>query len=355
MILRPSWVLIRASCVQGRDSSYASASVAAQLAAAPLLGRLDLASTQLQSVRGALAPRADVASGAVSARLAGVGFAVLPASVIGDILSFLPADQCARCALVCRAWRGVVADPTVWRILDLGVDSGVLQPLTDAKLLAATRMARGQLNSLYLDYCKQISTAALLEVVRANPLLDDLRIPLTGVERAYTPDIVRAILEAAPKLTVLNVSVKTADVADATRMLRHEPPFAALCLDELHVCRNAEDDQPDTATMLAFCSALAVYPKVWLTVLTMERLGLQLSTPAVADALSAAVIACRLPFMGLKGCDLSPASVPALVRLIRECDERTWATGYPERKRSAAGCSLRSAAGGCSSGEPHAG
>ena len=302
-------------CAQARDLGCPSAAVLAQLGAAPLLRRLDLMSDQVLSVRGSLAPRADAASGAGSTRHGVLGFLDLPRALAMHVFSFVPADARARAALVCRAWRDVIADASLWTVLDLSPTSGVAQPVADATLRGAAALARGGLTVLCLDDCVELSEEARLEVVTANA--GSLR-ELSCVSVA---DISGAtVLElacAAPQLMAFNVDVYDASVAEATRMLRNEAPFGAVQLCRL--CTEGPDTDEGEAPLnepelLAFCSAVAAHGSLEV----LEINDTPLNSPAVMDALSASALASKLLDLEVHGCALSPASVPALARLIRD-------------------------------------
>ena len=304
-------------CAQARGLGYASAAVQAQLAAAPLMQRLELASVKVLRARGTLAPRIDVASGAGGTCHGVLGFRDLPHAVALHILSFVPADARARAALVCRALRIIVADPRLWTVLDLSPDSGVVQPVTDATLRGAAALARGGLTALCLDDCYQLSHEARLEVVRANA--DSLRklscVTVSVAAYGRSSADVQELAGAAPQLVAFKVGVK-ASVAESTRVLRNEAPFGVLQLRELciHGTNINQGQAPlDEAELLAFCSAVSAHES--LEVLEVNFTPLR--TPAVMDALFAAALACKLLVLQISACELSSASVPALARLIR--------------------------------------
>ena len=303
-------------CTQARNLGFASAAVLAQLEAAPLLRRLDLASDKVLRTRGALAPRDDVARGAGGTRHGALGFLDLPHAVALHILSFVPADARARSALVYRAWRATVADASLWTVLDLSCASGVAQPVSDATLRGAAALARGGLTSLCLDYCDELTDEARLEVVTANA--GSLR-KLSCLFATITGPHVEELAAAAPQLVAFKVDVNES-VAEATRMLRNEAPFGALVLRLLSVhyfsdeeSSDEEDDDVAETRLLAFCSALSAHASLEV----LELCNRLPNAPAVMDALSAAALACKLHVLEFSGCDLSQACVPALARLIR--------------------------------------
>ena len=305
-------------CAQARDLGYASAAAATQLETAPLLQRLELASAKALSVRGTLAPRTGAASGAGGALHSTLGFASLPHAVALHILSFVPADARARTALVSRSWRVTVADAKLWTVLDLSPASGVAQPVSDATLRGAAALARGGLTALCLDVCRALTQEARLEVVTANA--GSLRrlscvsaLPISSADAQELSD-------AAPQLVSFKVDVE-ASVTDAIGVLRNGAPYGALQLDFLGVGESSDyeedddDDNDDLADMqlLAFCSAVSAHTSLS----ELQMCNTRLNTPAVTNALSAAALACKLVSLELIDCDLSPASVPALARLVQ--------------------------------------
>ena len=286
----------------------------AQLEAAPLLRRLELASDKVLRARGALAPRADAASGAGSSRHGVLGFANLPHTVALHVLSFVPADARARSALVCRFWRDTVADAKLWTALDLSPASGVAQPVTDAMLRGAAALARGGLEALCLDGCDELPPQeTLVEVVVANA--GSLRQLSFASLRCEPFDVweVEELMSAAPQLVAFKVDV-SGFITGVTAILRNEA-FVALQLHELRVYgpEIEEGDAPlDEADVRAFRSAVSAH--VSLRQLSLVEIPLDALD---VTALCSTVLALRLVDLKLDACDLSLASVPALAQLIR--------------------------------------
>ena len=283
---------------------------AAQLEAAPLLRRLEVASEKVLSMRVVLAPRAVVASTCLGAR---GGFGSLPHAVALLVLPFVPADARARAALVCRAWRDTVADAGLWTVLDLSIASAVAHPVLDATLRGAAALARGGLTALCLDDCDELTQEARLEVVTANAgSLRALSCKFTIEDKqVLRPDAVRELAVAAPHLVSFKVDVQ-APAAAATSLVRNEAPFGALQLHSLWIQDDDDGTERDEATVLAFLAAVSAHASLR----TIEVADTLLHTPALINALSAAALACNLRYLRLNRCRLSPASVPALARLI---------------------------------------
>ena len=96
-------------------------------------------------------------------------------------------------------------------------------------------------------------------------------------------------------------------------MLRNEPPFEALRLFVLYLWAPAEGVIVGEDALLAFAAAVSAHTS--LDALSLHTLTL---SPAVWDALSAAALTCQLRRVAFRNCGLSPASIPALARLIRD-------------------------------------
>ena len=265
-------------------------------------------------MRGALAPRADAASAAGSTRRGALGFADLPLAVALHIFSYVPLFARARAALVCRAWRDIVSDASLWTVLDLSPASGVAQPVSDATLRGAAALARGQLTVLRLDDCRHLTDEARLEVVQANAgSLCELSCQFE-YDHAYLKSVhVGHLAAAASMLVSFKVDVSTRSMAAVIPKLKNEAPFNALQLRRLFL---AEDraTPPGDGELLEFCAALSTHVSLNQLVLCSVPLG----TPAVFEALSAALLACKLRDLQMHICNLLPASVPPLERLIRD-------------------------------------
>ena len=261
----------------------------------------------MRSVRASLAWRTPAASRARGSRHAALGFASLPHAVALQIFALLPADARARAAVICRAWRAAVAEPSLWTRLDLSPASGVKRPVTDAVLRGAAALACGALKALYLEDCVDVTHDVRLEVVTANAR--SLRELVCWFKCAVLPaGSVEELVLAAPQLQGCAVDT-AASFADAIRMLRNEAPFGALWLRSLEI-----DQTVNGAAVHALAAAMTDHPL--LTSLTLS--GLQLDLPEALDAVTAAAVSCRLLCgLVLRGCSLSPASVPALARMIR--------------------------------------
>jgi hypothetical protein len=158
-------------------------------------------------------------------------FASLPLSLALVIFALLPVDQRMRCAEVCRAWRNALAERSLWLRLDMSSEAGLARPATDALLRAAAVRAGGQMHSLDVSECEDITHPCLLAVLASNAgALRELH--------AWRRDFIElgdaeALLRAAPQLRVFEADVACSSVAEAQRLLRKEGAFAPLRLREL--------------------------------------------------------------------------------------------------------------------------
>jgi hypothetical protein len=243
----------------------------------------------------------------------------LPLSLVLHVFSLLPADARARAACVCRGWRVTLDEVSLWTRLDLSAASGVRVRVTDAVLRGATAKARGQLAALDVRGCEVVFFDALLAVVQANA--GALRELCVGARsyRAQTLDagLVEQLMEAAPQLTVCYADALDAvSFADACRMLRNEPPVQPLRLRALCVDfeRDGTDDADDADEASAL--ALAAYMAAHASLKRVELYSAALDTRVALDAVVDAALARQMTSLELWSCRVSPASVPALARLL---------------------------------------
>jgi hypothetical protein len=127
----------------------------------------------------------------------------LPHALVLLIFALVPVDQRLRCAEMCRGWRAVLRERSLWLRLDLSAASGGLaRPATDALLRAAAARADGQLHSLDVSACQLITDEAVLAVLAANAgALRQLRALCGGFGFLLLADA-ESMLRAAPQLRV---------------------------------------------------------------------------------------------------------------------------------------------------------
>jgi hypothetical protein len=237
-------------------------------------------------------------------------FAALPHALLLALLALLPVDQRLRCAEVCRGWRALLSDASLWLRLDLSPAGGVAHA-SEALLHAATARAGGGLQALDLTGCSRMSLYALLEVAEENSAaLVELRMAAlddTTDWKALSSRGLEQLLRAAPQLRVLVADARCHGMVEARRLLRNEAPFGPLRVRKLRFSAD-------------FLHADAVHPLIedaaahtWLTGLKLYR------TPHDLHALDAVVDAAlqlRLTYVELNECDLGLASAPPLARLL---------------------------------------
>jgi hypothetical protein len=236
----------------------------------------------------------------------------LPLSLALAIFALLPVDQRLRCREVCRGWRAVLTEISLWRRLDLsasGISPG--REPTSALLRAAAARAAGQLETLDISGCGSVSDADTLAVVTANSAsLRELH--LRTSRGYYAAKHVEALLRAAPGVRACAASVFTPDLELARALLRAEPPFAALRLESLCVGDIDGEESIEADEVLALTADLAACSFLG----ALELCSAALDEPAALDALVDAALACRVRALRLEYCDLPDAAAPALARLL---------------------------------------
>jgi hypothetical protein len=236
----------------------------------------------------------------------------LPLSLALAVFALLPVDARLRCREVCRGWRAVLTERSLWLRLDLSEASGGLaRPATEGLLRAAASRAGGQLHSLDVSKFPGIAQEALLAVLTANAgALRELRAWTVEDDRAALPGFpaAEALLRAAPQLRVFDADVECNSVADAQRLLRNEGAWAPLWLRKLRVIFDAQTE----AAVLSLAGDLAAHSSL----VELSLISAPLDTPAALDAIVAAALANRFSSLTLGACSLSPASAPALARLL---------------------------------------
>jgi hypothetical protein len=256
------------------------------------------------------------------------------------IAAHLPVATRGRCACVCRAWRAALANSRMWLRLDL---SGAA---TDALLCAAAARAGGGLRALDVTDCPRVTRAALLGVVRENAnTLRELRIGATTIaadvedgEETLTLQRVEALCRLAPQLQALHTSLHctSAEGWRLRRSLHNEPPFGAVHVHHLAVAFPADEieeavwqftqllqeaawlepGQPLAPTELLTVPALAAHVAEHASLTRLRVTCAPLRELAALDLLVDAALARRLSALTLDACRLSPASAPALARLL---------------------------------------
>jgi hypothetical protein len=103
------------------------------------------------------------------AQVACLTLASLPPALLCEVFARTPVDARARCAAVCKAWRDVLLERSLWTRLNLSPAGGVTRAhVTDALLRGAAAKARSSLKALNVSRCEELAYDALLQVVTAN-------------------------------------------------------------------------------------------------------------------------------------------------------------------------------------------
>jgi hypothetical protein len=237
----------------------------------------------------------------------------LPLSVVLHIFSLLPVDVRMRCAEVCRGWRSVLSERSLWTHLDFSPTSGVpllADAAMEALLRAAVARARGGLQSLDVYECT-FDDDVLRRLVAANAgTLTRLRVGgsgFVGMSNAAMEALLRA---AGPRLVSLEADLDCTSFASARAALRGEPPFTpALRVASLCVADAAGD--PDALAALA--ADVAAHEALS----TIAVNAVALDTDTKLDAVVDAALARRMHGVLFFLCSLPPTCAPALARLVR--------------------------------------
>jgi hypothetical protein len=258
------------------------------------------------------------AAGAPAASLAAT-FASLPHALALNVFARLPVDARARCAAVCRGWAATLADASLWTRLDLSGSSGVTVVVTDAVLRGASGLAHSGLVALDVSDCERISRDALLAVLAANAgALRELSARKLHTE-AWTERYVAAettlflepLLHAAPTLRSLRAEMLSCLPAEASSLLRNEPPFGPLRVRRMRMEFDADGDDERVPEVLAGVAEHA-------SLIELELLEASLDTPGLMDAVVDVALMRRLERLRLEQCNLDLNCATPLARRLRE-------------------------------------
>ena len=169
-------------------------------------------------------------------------FDTLPPPLFRQILLALPVDARARCAAVRRSWRALLADTSLWQVLDLSLAGGLAphRARSPALIQGAAACATGQLRALtcfehgVMMYEAPVRGALFAVVAVNGATLRELNFDKGPLLTMY----LRHLLAAAPRLQALNAYVNGLDAEQLLAVLRNEPPFAPLRVCGL-ICKPA--------------------------------------------------------------------------------------------------------------------
>jgi len=238
------------------------------------------------------------------------------------VFALLPVDSRLRCREVSRSWRAFLADARHWQVLDLSLTSGVARSSL-ALLRAASERARGTLRELDVSGWynmpvgwgeEALGNAQLLPVLRENAAsLLELRawLPVdSGGGTTTSTNGVEDLLAAAPRLRLLecDASLYGRHAQGPLPRLLREPQFAPLRLQTLQINILYAQPPPDVPALAAWAAAHT----------SLKRLDLYyvpLDSEAALDAVVNLAVS-QLQCVSLGSCSLSPASLPALTRML---------------------------------------
>jgi hypothetical protein len=228
----------------------------------------------------------------------------LPPAVAQRIFALLPEDLRARCAAVCRGWRELLADPSLWTRLDLSCASGISRRLTAGVLCGAAARAGGALETLDISGAN-VPFEMLLEVVTANAgTLRELR---PGRFHESVEELT-ALLCAAPALRKLTASAYC--LPEQARALLHN---ATLRLQKLSVISYGNQEL-NAASVLDLAAALPTHAS--LRGLVLDGVLLIESDSKCATLVDAS-LAAQLSSLELSKCgNVAPTTASALARLL---------------------------------------
>jgi hypothetical protein len=296
-----------------RDSPAAPHHTHARALLAPL--PLLLVDAAQQSRRRAMAAAAPLDGAAAAAPVVVVDFCpfgALPLPLALKIFAALPADTRLSCAELCRDWRAMLNERSLWTRLDLSATSGVTHEVTPALLRDAVANAGGALQALGVsgDWRPLFEAGALRTAVAANAgTLRELRCLRQPGLYDMRVSMLEALLSAAPQLRVCQADVLFISDEEARRALRNEGVFGSLRVHTawLHIVA------ADAAAHASLCADVAAHAS--LTELALA--STPLDVPELLDAfVDAALSLPLLRTVKLSHCYLSPASAPALARLL---------------------------------------
>ena len=213
----------------------------------------------------------------------------LPLSVVLYIFSLLPVDCRLRCLEVCRGWRSVLSERSLWTRLELTAESGVRVRVlqnADSLLRCAAARAGGGLQSLQVEKA-HVTHAALLHVAAANAgALCELHAHSDLVHKGCAPAEVEALLGAAPLLRTFATDLfcYDHDVQAACRALRNEAPFGPLRVQRLHACLYSILSPEDEADVIALAAGVTVHASLEELILVTASLNTAAALDAVVDA-----------------------------------------------------------------------
>ena len=234
--------------------------------------------------------------------------------IVVRIFSLLPLDQRTRCAEVSHAWRATVALPALWRRVVLP-PAHVANPWeayerSSALLHAAFARAGDALRVLDVS-CFEPSLEVFKATLCAAPAVTEVHAVSTPLTRAD----VLSVLTVAPRLRSLHAEIQCA-FEDPPLFL--EPP-APLCVRALQLKPMKDDTWDDIAPLPPFLTRALSNPRLHPDLTCVMLFWADLRAHGAMEVLADAVCARpRLTALEFVGCHFSPATAPALARMVQE-------------------------------------
>ena len=231
-------------------------------------------------------------------------FGELPLDFVALVFLRLPVDARLRAREVSRGWRALLKEPRFWTVLDFSPGSGVVASILQALLFAAGERGRGHLHTLDVTGVWGLHPEHLVQFVAAHG--QSLRTVTASASRALSIDEVTRLCRSAPLCTLHCRVLCTA--AEALPLLRCEAPCALLHIFKLWV-HTFNDEQ----AVLDFAAALPSH-RGKIKVLAVANASLE--NVAASDALLRSIAEARVSDVTFHHCNLAPASLPGLTRLL---------------------------------------
>ena len=246
-------------------------------------------------------------------------FAALDVPTMREIFGYVPVDTRLRCREVCCTWRDLLdnAAPELWCFLDVSQPYSGVSPrnLSMALLRAVAARTGGTFGVINLSNCGTLVYDP--EPGCFNPELLSFLSELALMHLIWSDDIVPEVealsqlFEAASLADKVCVNVYVRSFEQACSMLRHEPPFCALCP---HYFCVELSELAETHDWTTFAALLPNFP-------SLDRLNLSrvfFHEPEHFEAIVDAVIDMGVTCLLLESTTLDPATAaPALSRLLR--------------------------------------
>ena len=233
-------------------------------------------------------------------------FDALPLNLLRHIMLALPVDARGRAACVCRAWRDVLADAELWKVLDLSSEGGLDEERITENLVRAAAARAAGLRVLNLGNLQDEALAK--ELIAANGAT--LRVLHAAEPQDFEDGLLlyeaEAFLTAAPHLEELHAPRAVGGVTDLAALLRTRRVRAS--------CAHTEVSSDPLAQALDFVAAVREH--VWLERVFVSHVRHE--DPAFLNAVFEAACTRRLTrVVTVEASTLRPAHAHALARLLR--------------------------------------